>query len=191
MTNRLCICMFMHKCGMWACHSQKIKWTCSMGLCFLSSFFQRARKSKWFQQMGLGLIRPSVSEVQENEKLAETVLCKASLCLYVKPKIYRSDVGSHLLSYTSSIHTEIISITKTQTTSWCPLSSTVLWNHVSNLSSHQRIGKFFSRITFWDCFHHCLSYLRFQELHLLLWLILQDEHTPHNNFHSMLAGRRL
>lgn len=42
-----------------------------MEFCFLSSFFQRAdrvRKSKWFQQMGLGLTWPSVSEVQENEK---------------------------------------------------------------------------------------------------------------------------
>lgn len=60
-----------HMYGMWACQWQKIKWTCSMGFCF---FFQlllwdsRQRRSKWFQQMGLALIWPSVSPVQENEK---------------------------------------------------------------------------------------------------------------------------
>lgn len=60
-----------HMYGMWACHWQKIKWTCSMGFCF---FFQlllwdsRQRRSKWFQQMGLALIWPSVAPVLENEK---------------------------------------------------------------------------------------------------------------------------
>lgn len=60
-----------HMYGMWACQWQKIKWTCSMGFCF---FFQlllwdsRQRRSKWFQQMGLALIRPSVSPEQPNEK---------------------------------------------------------------------------------------------------------------------------
>lgn len=51
MTNRLCICMCM-----WACHSQKIKRTCSTKVCFLSSCLQRVdtvRKSERMQQMGL------------------------------------------------------------------------------------------------------------------------------------------
>lgn len=70
------------------------------------------RSEKWFQQMGLGLIRPSVSEVQENERLGLGLCCEEFLYSYVsrfEPKTCRSVLGScraayksHLLSNTNN-----------------------------------------------------------------------------------------
>lgn len=58
---------------------------------------QTVRESKWFQQMGLGLIRPSVSEVQKNVKsvwgCAMQSLCIV-ICEDLKPEIYRTNLGS-------------------------------------------------------------------------------------------------
>lgn len=67
-----------------------------------------------------------------------------------------------------------------QITSWCPLPSSVLPNLVCNLSK----CVFLQNLDiFWDCFHHCLSYLQFQQMFLPLSLILQDECSPHNKLY--------
>lgn len=60
------------------------------------------RKSKRFQQMGPGLIRPSVSEVQGNEK---TTVQSLSIVIWedLRVKKYRSDLGGRRAAAASQL----------------------------------------------------------------------------------------
>ncbi len=195
MANGLCICMCMHKCGMWACHSQKIKWTYMQhGALFSQLLLSESRQSKevlWADGAGsdTAICLPSAREwetglgLRSAERLyscmwrSEPKILQSGLIRRLQPVYLLSEITDAWIIVKQ--HHKNTKQKKIQTTPWCPLQSTVVHNHICNLNRHQLVSK--------CVFLQKLDTLRLlvSKLHLLpLSPILQHEHTLYKKKHK-------